>query len=570
MRAFAGLAAAWGFHAIGGFYRDWRQPYGVGLAFVPVSELAFLAWYLLFGLVTLACFTRVALATGLGDALAARGRWLRAAAVRAALAVVLLAALVAARRWVVLAAPLTDDEMTYRFIAQTLLAGHVANPPPPAPFFFQNQFVACDDHGWYGKYPLGHPLALALGMRLGAEDLVGPVITTLAVCLTWSVGRRCFSAREAALGCVLAGLSPQLTLTGATALSQPLAMLCTLAGVLALYRFEEGGGTRWAQGAGLAFGAGVLVRPMPGVLFLAVGLAWLWRAARRAPGGQPVAALALAALPVAGCAAVMLAVNALQTGSPLTTGYHVVHGGLGILPERVEGATTAGIVAASVGGGFLRQSFWLFGCPLSVALVPLARRTPRAALLWALIAAEYVYRVVVPKTVVSTTGPIYLAEIVPLLALLTASGLCGLRWALRRHRLPAPRGLVPALVVAAVATAALDWWPVHVREIRRAAAATRVCAGMLEGLGVSRALVFANQLTDLAAAESWAVFAPNPSPALDDPVIYARWPVEAPGRAAAIQLWRQRFADRPAYCFRWVEHRAVLKRVEQAADLELH
>ena len=61
-------------------------------------------------------------------------------------------------------------------------------------------------------------------------------------------------------------------------------------------------------------------------------------------------------------------------------------------------------------------------------------------LLAAMVIAEYAYRVVFPKTVVSATGPIYVTEIVPLLALASASGMAEIKRRTRRAW-PSPRAL---------------------------------------------------------------------------------------------------------------------------------
>ena len=78
---------------------------------------------------------------------------------------------------------------------------------------------------------------------------------------------------------------------------------------------------------GMAAGFGVLVRPLPGVLFLGVGLLFLL-ARRDWYARDKVRAVGLAAGPVLIWAAVFMLVNGAQTGSFFVTGYQAWHGGV--------------------------------------------------------------------------------------------------------------------------------------------------------------------------------------------------------------------------------------------------
>src|SRR5262249_50271935 len=138
----------------------------------------------------------------------------------------------------------------------------------------------------YGKYPIGHPAILALGQTLGAEALVVPLETALVAVVLFALGARVTGRAVAALGVGLYALSPQALLTGATLLSQPLSALCLVVGLGGL-----GGAEAVARpaprlaAAGLAFGYGVLVRPLPGALFALVAAAYVtWGFRGDAPG----------------------------------------------------------------------------------------------------------------------------------------------------------------------------------------------------------------------------------------------------------------------------------------------
>jgi hypothetical protein len=546
-----------GFHGVGLLYGGFRIPYGIGVQEIHPAELSYYLWLLLFATPAVVWTAR-----GL-DATRAPRRALdgleRAAARSGSIALGALCvtiATLAIRHLVLLDAPIADDESTYTFIARTLLAGHVANPSPGDEAFFRNQFVVLDGSTWFGKYPIGHPAALALGEALGARALMVPLITGASFALTFAVGARALPRREALLGTALLLLSPQFLFTGATQLSQPTSGLCLLVALWALLRLDSGAGVGFAALGGAALGAGVLVRPLPGALFVAVAGIWVLLRFQAEPAGRQLARIAAGSVPLAVCAAVLLAVHAAQTGDPTRSGYHAFAGG-------PSGWFRADWIATSFAGALLRQNFWLFGWPLSFAFLPFARRARGPLLLWAMVGAVYAYRIALPKTVVASTGPIYVAEAVPLLALLSASGMAGAARRLAAFGVPRARERVAALALAATAAAALFFLPVQVRELRRSGEAWQTANRLLDEAGAEQqALVFADTMVDMNAARSWAYFPPNPSPGLDDARIFVRIPQgdDAPTRAR--EFWRRRFPDRSAWLFRFEDRRPVLRRLD--------
>jgi hypothetical protein len=549
----AGLPlCALGFYAVGLLYGGFPMPYGLGVHEIHPAELVYDLWLLVFATPAVVLAARALDASALPrraiGAVERAARW-RGVALAGALAA--FAAALAIRRFVLVDAPIADDESTYAFIARTLLAGRLANPSPGDDAFFSNQFVVLDGASWYGKYPVGHPALLALGEAFGARALVVPAITAASFALTLAVGRLALPPGPAALGALLLLLSPQFLFTGATQLSQPASGLCLLVGLWALLRLDAGGGARFAAAAGAAFGAGVLVRPLPGVLFVAVAAVFVLLRFQREPASRQLARIAAGGAPLALAAGLLLAVHAAQTGDPTRSGYHAFAGG-------PKGWFRGEWIAASVAGAALRQNFWLFGWPLSFAFLPFAARHRRALLLWAMVGAVYAYRVALPKTVVAATGPIYVAEAVPLLALLGASGMTGAARRLAALGIGRARERVAAVALASVAAAAVFFLPVQVRELRRSGETWQTAHRLLDEAGAERALVFADAMVDVSAARSWAYYPPNPSPALDDPRIFVRIPQGDDAPARARDFWQRRFPDRPAWLFRWEDHQPVL------------
>jgi len=543
-----------GFWGVGLRYAGFRIAYGLGVQEIHPAELGFLLWFLCLGLPAVYCAARAL------DAGGAPGRLLpwrlaaRPGPLLALGAALVLAGALGLRHLVLLDAPVADDESTYVFIARTLLAGRVANPSPGDVAFFRNQFVVLDDASWYGKYPLGHPAALALGEALGLRALVVPLLSAASFALTFAVGRRVLAEREALLGTLLLLLSPQFLFTGATQLSQPASGLCMLLGLWALLRLDDGGRLRFAWLAGSAFALGILVRPLPGALFLGVAGTWVLLRFQGEPARRQARRIGAGLVPVALACGVILAVQQAQTGDPTRSGYDAYHGAYG-------GFFRGEWIAASLAGSLVRQNAWLFGWPLSFAFLPFARRGGRSVLLWGMIGAECAYRVILPKTVVASTGPIYVAEIVPLLALLSASGTTGAaRW-LADLGVARARERVTAAVLAAVLVGAVTFLPVQVHNLRRSGAAWQTANRLLDGAGAGRALVFADSMVDLAAGDSWAYFPPNPGPDLDDPRIFVRIPPgdDAPERAR--DFWLRRFPERSAWLFRFEDHEPVLRQL---------
>jgi hypothetical protein len=526
-----------------------RQPRPIAQDWVYTiddSELAFYGHYALWG----------ALAVALLASALVRTRWprrvLHAIAhggdQRAWANVCLAGVLVASgalllRESVFLRQPIADDELTYRFEAQTLLHGRIMNPPPPEPPFYRNQFVVVGERGWYGQYPLGHPLVLAAFEVLHAGELAVPLLGFGSVLLTFAVGQRLFDRRRAWLACCLLLASPQFVLTHATQLSQPTSVFLMLLALLACVRMQDDPRLRWRLLLGAALGFGLIVRPMPGALFVAAAIASQLgqRGSHRA---RLRASLQLwPALPlIAAAVGLMLWVNHVESGSATVSAYQQLQGRYGWFYEHLDR------IGSSLGVALLRQNFWLFGWPLSFAFVPFSRPRKAALAFWAMLAADYVYRIAVPKTVVATTGPVYVFEAVPLLALATVDGAAALRARLSQS-VRDPAALLVSAVLAASCVSAVSFVPVQLGVIATGCNARTRVYRLLEQAHATRALVFADQLVSPERALTWALYPPNPSPSLEDELIFVRVPAGPEPVRTAIAFWKRHYADRRAFAF---------------------
>ncbi len=129
--------------------------------------------------------------------------------------------------------PHIEDEMAYVWQAQVLTTGKVMLPSPPDPKSILVPFVV-DYHGnRFGKYPLGWPIILALGLLLHARDWVNPILGGLGVWLTYLLGKKLFDERVGLLAALLTVTSPFFLMNSGSLLSHPWAMVLSLAFVLA-------------------------------------------------------------------------------------------------------------------------------------------------------------------------------------------------------------------------------------------------------------------------------------------------------------------------------------------------
>ena len=127
----------------------------------------------------------------------------------------------------------TDDENTFDFQAHTLLLGRVVNPPPPVANSFQNVFIINDGRQWVGKYTLGHPLVLAIGMALGSRYLLTITLSVLTLLLVYFISLKLYGNKNLALLTLCFGaVSPFFYLVSSSRLSHT-----TTAFFLALFMY---------------------------------------------------------------------------------------------------------------------------------------------------------------------------------------------------------------------------------------------------------------------------------------------------------------------------------------------
>jgi hypothetical protein len=212
----------------------------------------------------------------------------------------------------------TPDEATYLFQSQLLAHGHLTAPSPPHWQYYQFRFCLHQAGRWFGIYPPGWPLLLAVGMRVGAAHLVNPVLGVGLVLLVYPLARELSPTRPlvARLAVTLAALSVMRAGLAATTMSHMLGALCTTAAALGALRGLRTGAARWWLLVGLALGVQASTRLLNafalGLPLLALAVAFAV-GARREPR-RVLAGLGALALAAGALGALHLVYNRAITG----------------------------------------------------------------------------------------------------------------------------------------------------------------------------------------------------------------------------------------------------------------
>jgi 4-amino-4-deoxy-L-arabinose transferase-like glycosyltransferase len=237
-----------------------------------------------------------------------------------------------------------EDEMAYVWQAQAISGGNLTLPSPPGEKSFLVPFVVDYDGVRFGKYPLGWPALLAVGIRLGARSLVNPLLAGLGIWLTYLLAKRTFSETVGLLAAGLTVASPFFLMNSGSLLSHPLGLVLS-AGFALSWLEAFGSGRRskpWLPAilAGVWLGLLVITRPVTAVgvalPFAIHGLYLLVSGSRKTRQRL----LALCGI-VLGIASLQLVWQYIASGDPFTNLYtlwweydRIGFGpGYGVLPE---------------------------------------------------------------------------------------------------------------------------------------------------------------------------------------------------------------------------------------------
>jgi 4-amino-4-deoxy-L-arabinose transferase-like glycosyltransferase len=193
--------------------------------------------------------------------------------------------------------PHISDEVGYVLQARYFAAGMLTMPAPPVPAAFEVNLMNYEESRWYSAFsPLGWPLALAVGVLLGAPWLVNPILAGVNVLGIAVLLRELYDRRTARIVVLLLCFSPWFVFMGMNFMSHTFTLTCALAAALALIWARKTGKVTWALASGCAIGLVSLIRPLEGlVMALLLGL-WAIGVGRQRLKTLSVAALILGAM----------------------------------------------------------------------------------------------------------------------------------------------------------------------------------------------------------------------------------------------------------------------------------
>jgi hypothetical protein len=293
------------------------------------------------------------------------------------------------------------DAMVQLLHARFLAAGQLAGPADRFSEFWQIQNSLVTPNGWVSQYPPGYVVLLAIGLRVGAVQAVGPLLVGLTVFFTSLAAERLLrdDIITARLGVIMLALSPFLIGLAGAYMNHIGAAAFTSAAIYFAVRGRDADNAWWSVLSGLAVGGVFSIRPLTAVVAaLLVAAVWLTRPSER---WQEVLVrfLRYSAAALLGITPILVALGAYNQhffGSPFRFGYVASQGplvgpGFHLNPlGQYYGPLQA---LAYTSSDLVTLSLYLLETPIPVVLIVglfllFARRLPPGVLviaLWALL-----------------------------------------------------------------------------------------------------------------------------------------------------------------------------------------
>lgn len=398
-------------------------------------------------------------------------------------------------RFIFEAFPYSGDEWSYFLQAEIFGQGRLYADSPTYPQFF-DVWGMVNNGKFYAWAPPGWPLLLAPGIAARVPWLVNPLIGALTLLVVYRLGRLVHSASEALLAVLFMLFSPFFLLHSASYFAHPSSLL-----FIALFVFFCARGIdRRARldflWAGLCGSMSFPIRPFDQVaVFCPLGGYLLLLALRGEVRGRQLVWVAIGhGLGVL----LLLGYNGLQSGQPLTMGYHVGYG-QPLFDLHLPGRRF-------IAEYLLHLLVWAFPLmpPLaflySVWLAETSTRSPSArrwdALFFLVILSNVLGYAFVPFHYWVGYGPRYYYVSFFALALLGARGAMALLDRLKR-RWPAEEaiGLVTVALVICTAVSLLWVFPAKLAEAHRFIGARQALYRLVERAQLDHAIVFVRSVS---------------------------------------------------------------------------
>lgn len=171
--------------------------------------------------------------------------------------------------------PHVQDSVAYDFQAQTLVRGEFYAPAPPVPQAFQFASLIMRNGKWFGHYPWGHPLLLAVGHLVHRPWIVPPLVGASVLALIYLIARELFSRGVAVMSALLALSSPFFQVNAPNFMSHSSASFYLALGIFFLIKAARGGRGWCGFLSGLALGLLFNTRPLNAVPAIALSFALL-------------------------------------------------------------------------------------------------------------------------------------------------------------------------------------------------------------------------------------------------------------------------------------------------------
>jgi hypothetical protein len=434
----------------------------------------------------------------------------------------------------------TDDENTYDFQAHTLLLGRVVNPPPPVVESFQNVFIINDGKQWVGKYTLGHPLVIAMGMVLGNRYVLTITLSVLTLLLVYLISLKLYEDKKIALLTLCLGaISPFFYLVSSSRLSHT-----TTAFFLALFMYlflqsrsmseKKYGGTIIALLAGLALGYAFNVRTLTALGFVVPFCVVALTDLRRQKPGTLLRGLFLTA-GFALMVGITLWYNAIVTGNAMTFPFHYYDSveklGFGTYGHTFLAAIrNLGVSIGRLNGVFL-------GFPLSLVFVfaiLFDRKGFGDYLSLGILGAIAVAYLFYYSPGVSDLGPVYYYETMIPLLLLSGRAIFFLHRFFTEH-FSYGNALVPNFLVLSGVLSLITFVPEQISHVHRLTDQIREPYETVRSANVQHGLVLVRSRLD----KGWVFGFRNPSPDFTENVVYARY-ADTASNLAVTRYFRDR------------------------------
>jgi hypothetical protein len=180
-----------------------------------------------------------------------------------------------------------SDEGAYLFEGHILSAGGLTMPaPPPAAIpgaeGFEHDILL--NGKWFGKFPVGWPVVLAIASMVHLEWIVNPLLGGVLLWLTYRIGMLVLSPAEAVGGVFLLVLSPFFIANCLGFMPHPACSVLSAAAVLCYFQHERSSNRYWLIGMLLCVAVEVQMRQFTAMCVASVlGAGTVWRLRKDLP-----------------------------------------------------------------------------------------------------------------------------------------------------------------------------------------------------------------------------------------------------------------------------------------------